>query len=372
MEPMAELAGARRLRRPPPPPPPAASSARSHFELISAAFHEGTEVMMADNYGVPPIIYVEPSLDLSTLHSALRGVEHAIIYMSPNLAGHTPWPTRFEGLPPELIHAIATELGTAAGRAAMAAVCRSWRDATARSDALWRTIALKRYPRLAGIARALGGRASWLDLYKAQVRVEAPKPPATPLSLDSFVMSIELCEPPPAACRGSEGTATHLAWTGTLSDVAEGECYPFADSPPPQWLSPGTNVDREDEEAVGSWWRAHQPCIEALHMRAHLSRGDDPAAGVQTILLCSLPFGTFDTDELVWDGRIAYREGLVDMLSEGSLEGMSSSPDRWLYGIELRFDPFEGKLEMTLHDRHLERLGKPQLLNYALDAVPWK
>ena len=370
MEPMAELAGARRLRRPPPPPPPAASSARSHFELISAAFHEGTEVMMADNYGVPPIIYVEPSLDLSTLHSALRGVEHAIIYMSPNLAGRTPWPTRFEGLPPELIHAIATELGTAAGRAAMAAVCRSWRDATARSDALWRTIALKRYPRLAGIARVLGGRVSWLELYKAHVRVEAPKPPATPLSLDSFVMSIELYEPPPAACGGAEDTVTHFAWTGTLSDVAEGECYPFADFPPPKW-SPGTDVAWEDEEAVESWWRAHQPCIEALHMRVHLSRSDDPV-GVQSILLCALPFGTFDTDELVWDGRVAYREGLFDMLSEGSLEGMSSSPNRWLYGIELRFDPFEGKLEMNLRDRHLERLGKPQLLNYALDAVPWK
>ena len=341
---------------------------------MNAAFREGAALVMspAEQTVVPPIIYmdVDPVADFSALRRALHGVEQCIIYVSGQPHLHAR-PTRFEGLLPELIHAIATELGTAAGRAAMAATCRSWRDATARSDALWRTIALKRYPRLAGLARALAGRegggASWMELYKAQVRAECPPLPARPLTLNSFVLSLEMYAPPPAASGGA--SAVQFTWTGTLSDVSEGECYPFADIPPPAW-APGAHVDCDDDEAVSSWWSVHRLHIEGLHMCAHLSRGDVPAE-VRSVQLCDLPFGAFDAGELVWEGKLAYREGLHHLLHDDSLDGVSSAPARWLFGIELRFDPFEGKLEWGLRDRHLDRLGKAQLLHYALDAVPW-
>ena len=126
-------------------------------------------------------------------------------------------------LPPELL-INCCRFGTAAGWAAMSAVCRTWRDLLKMlpSDSeVWKGWALQRFRRLALIIRSEAG-IDWAKLYREQLAADRVVPEAHPMpprsKLEDFTLSVEIVRGPLA---NEYAGKVEFEWASAVSSLVK-------------------------------------------------------------------------------------------------------------------------------------------------------
>ena len=191
----------------------------------------------------------------------------------------------------EALLEVALVLRTASGRASLVLTCKTWKltieRAEARGDQLWRAIALYRFPRLESIVSTLGASVSFRELYREQLRAEAPRKPANfTRSLKDFAFTIELYQEP------GRVLATH---TQALPAMPEDDGLDFtsafipkealwsADAPPKDVVELFSKFDWDWNDSLGHEIYADR--LEALGLHIRLLVSCVTSHGVQTVQL---------------------------------------------------------------------------------------